>query len=663
MTKGAGYALATKHNHHYHSIHILFKQMKQLFLILFCGFSLFLRAAVNEKPFTLPEIQQWKGAEGAYELNAGAVVTYNDPELEAVAQYLTESLSLTTKAQQGKSKSGIRIQIEKNKKLGKEGYQLKITKDGIVLSAQNKVAARWGVQSILQMAAQSKQIPCGTAIDIPDYELRGFMIDCGRKHIPLDYLRQLVHVMSYYKMNTLQVHLNDNGFKTYFNDDWNETYAGFRIQSEVFPGLTSKDGFYTKDEFRRFIQDAAKEGVEIIPEIDAPAHALAFTRYRPSLSCEKYGADHLDLQNPAVVPFLDSLWNEYLGGPNPVFDCPRVHIGTDEYNNQDSVVVELFRKLTDHLIHTVESHGKQAVLWGALTHAKGKTPVKSENVIMDMWYNGYADPKDMKEQGFKMVSVPDGFVYIVPAAGYYYDYLNDKMLYERWTPAQIGNVKFEERDPQIMGGMFALWNDVCGNGISIGDLHHRIFPAMQVISQKTWHAVNDTVGYAKWNKQRKMLGEGPVANELGHTEFTTASLNPGQTFAPNSEIRQLGYDYQVDFDITWTHEQEGTVLMAGPRAKVYLSDPIGGWLGFSRDGYLFTFRHKGVPGVTEHITIKGTNKSTALYVNNKLVHELKYGIGYKADKKTYPIVRTLVFPLQQSGNFKSKITQFKATKI
>lgn len=148
MTKGAGYALATKHNHHYHSIHILFKQMKQLFLILFCGFSLLLRAAVNEKPFTLPEIQQWKGAEGAYELNAGAVVTYNDPELEAVAQYLTESLSLTTKAQQGKSKSGIRIQIEKNKKLGKEGYQLKITKDGIVLSAQNKVAARWGVHKL-----------------------------------------------------------------------------------------------------------------------------------------------------------------------------------------------------------------------------------------------------------------------------------------------------------------------------------------------------------------------------------------------------------------------------------------------------------------------------------------------------------------------------------
>jgi hexosaminidase len=638
--------------------------MRKYLLVFLCAVAMCAQAAVNEKPFVVPEIQQWKGAEGTFSLVSSTTVTFNDAALEPVAQYLVQGVSLGTKAQEGKRKpNGIHIQIEKNKKLGAEGYQLKITKDGIVLSAQNKTAALWGVQSILQLAKQSKEIPCGVAIDVPDYQYRGFMIDCGRKYIPLDYLRQLVHVMSYYKMNTLQVHLNDNGFKTYFNDDWNETYAGFRIQSELFPGLTSKDGFYTKDEFRRFIRDAAKEGVEIIPEIDAPAHALAFTHYRPSLSCEKYGADHLDLQNPAVVPFLDSLWSEYLAGPDPVFDCPKVHIGTDEYNNQDSTVVELFRKLTDHLIHTVEGYGKQAVLWGALTHAKGKTPVKSENVIMDMWYNGYADPKVMKEDGFKMVSVPDGYVYIVPEAGYYYNYLNDKMLYERWTPAQIGNQKFEERDPQIMGGMFALWNDVCGNGISIGDLHHRIFPAMQVISQKTWHAVNDTIGYANWDKQRRVLGEGPLSNELGNTEFSTANLLPGQSFAPASEMRQLGYDYQVDFDITWSDEKEGTVLMAGPRAKVYLSDPIGGWIGFSRDGYLFTFRYKGQPGVTEHITIKGTNKNTALYVNDKLVHDLKYGIGYKADKKTYRIVRTLVFPLQQTGDFKSKITQFKARKL
>lgn len=58
--------------------------------------------------------------------------------------------------------------------------------------------------------------------------------------------------MSYYKMNTLQVHLNDNGFKQYFNQDWMKTYAAFRLESDTYPGLTARDGFYTKQEFIDF---------------------------------------------------------------------------------------------------------------------------------------------------------------------------------------------------------------------------------------------------------------------------------------------------------------------------------------------------------------------------------------------------------------------------
>lgn len=64
---------------------------------------------------------------------------------------------------------------------------------------------------------------------------------------------------------------------------------------------------------------------------------------------------------------------------------------------------------------------------------------------MSAWYNGYANPKDMIEQGYKLISIPDGLVYIVPAAGYYYDYLNTKYLYENWTPVQIGKAVFRRK--------------------------------------------------------------------------------------------------------------------------------------------------------------------------------------------------------------------------
>ena len=76
------------------------------------------QAAVNEKPFVVPEIQQWKGAEGTFSLVSSTTVTFNDTALEPVAQYLVQGVSLGTKAQEGKRKpNGIHIQIEKNKKL------------------------------------------------------------------------------------------------------------------------------------------------------------------------------------------------------------------------------------------------------------------------------------------------------------------------------------------------------------------------------------------------------------------------------------------------------------------------------------------------------------------------------------------------------------------
>lgn len=62
----------------------------------------------------------------------------------------------------------------------------------------------------------------------------------------MSYLQDLVKIMAYYKMNTLQVHLNDNGFKQYFDNNWDKTYAAFRLESETYPGLTARDGSYSK---------------------------------------------------------------------------------------------------------------------------------------------------------------------------------------------------------------------------------------------------------------------------------------------------------------------------------------------------------------------------------------------------------------------------------
>jgi hexosaminidase len=254
--------------------------------------------------------------------------------------------------------------------------------------------------------------------------------------------------------------------------------------------------------------------VEIIPEIDAPAHSLAFTHYRPDLASKEYGMDHFDLGNPDVYTFMDALFKEYLepspaaAGKEkglPVFRGPRVCIGTDEYSNAKQEVVEQFRTYTDHYLALVESYGKQPSLWGALTHARGTTPVRHEGVLMNCWYNGYAEPDSMRQLGYQLVSIPDGLVYIVPKAGYYNEFLNCEYLYDNWTPAMIGNKHFAEQDPQIEGGMFALWNDIPDPSITIDDLHERIVPAMQTIAAKTWTGRLVSLPYKEFEKLCKSL--------------------------------------------------------------------------------------------------------------------------------------------------------------
>ena len=639
-------------------------------MVIFCLTGSLTRAAVNPKPFVVPELKQWTGKDGNFTpgKDARIVCTSQNPELLRIARMFADDyqqmFGQTLSVAQGKATSGdFVLSLSADKKLGEEGYAIKIT-DRVAISAPTPTGLYWSTRTLLQLAEQNQErsLPQGTIRDYPDYPLRGFMIDCGRKFIPMAYLQDLVKIMAYYKMNTLQVHLNDNGFKQYFEHNWDKTYAAFRLESETYPGLTARDGSYSKKEFIDFQKQAASNFVEIIPEIDVPAHSLALTHYKPEIGSKEYGMDHLDLFKPETYEFVDALFKEYLEGDNPVFVGKRVHIGTDEYSNAKKDVVEKFRAFTDHYIRFVEGFGKQAVVWGALSHAKGDTPVKSENVVMNAWYNGYADPATMIKDGYQLISIPDGLVYIVPKAGYYYDYLNEPYLYKEWTPAHIGKAVFDEKHPSILGGMFAIWNDHVGNGISVKDIHHRIFSPLQTLSVKMWTGAQTGIPYETFNEKRALLSEAPGVNQLARIGKKPELVYERSTVAPGStsDYPEIGYNYTVSFDITGAKESEGTELFRSPNAVFYLSDPIRGMMGFARDGYLNTFPYKVNPGEKATIQIEGDNCSTTLRVNGKVVDEMNtQKLYFNAGKDSMNYVRTLVFPLEKAGNFNSKVQNLK----
>lgn len=655
------------------------RNYRKLVLIVFLVSGSLFGWATNLKPFVVPELTQWQGGEGQMQPSGQIVVA--SPALRSMGQTFCDDYTLLTGRQMSiatgnKAKAGdIVLRLKKDKALGTEGYRMTIGTTCDITAATPK-ALYWGLQTVLQLSEQQPSLPCGSTVDKPQYAIRGFMLDVGRKFVPMPYIKKLARIMAYYKMNTLQLHLNDNGFKQYFDDDWMQTPSAFRLECDTYPGLAAKDGHYTKAEFRTLVNEAAAQFVDIIPEIDAPGHVLAFTQYKPSLASEKYGMDHFDIFNPEVYTFMDNLFKEYLSGKAPVFAGKYVHIGTDEYSNATQELKEKFRAYTDRYLALIESYGKSPMVWGALSHADGTTPVRQKGVTMGLWSNDMADPVEMKRQGWKMISMTDWQTYIVPIADYYHDYLPLDNLYNTWTPRVFRNVTLEENDPCIVGGMFALWNDIYGNGITVADMHDRIFPVLQVIADKTWTAALTTLPFDLFEQKKGLLSEAPGVNEMGRTK---APMSLNEVKAGHNlglPVSEVGFGHRITFTVDCKAEAKGTVLFYGPQSTFFLADPVTGRLGYQREDYLDTFNYTLPTEGEVELTIETTPAATTLYVNGVKRETLAEQRLYVIDKeksrydkmpnvKTLPHVwqpttsmrylRALFFPLQKAGAFKSNV--------
>ena len=628
----------------------------------------------NPKPFVIPALREWQGGQGNYQLNSSARIVLSAAHagsLQKAADILRGELALMgfkLKIATGEPKKGdIYLSLgAQDPVIGQEGY-LFTADQYISIKGNSYRGVFFGTRTLLQLLEQGAQIPQGKAKDYPEFKVRSFVLDVGRKFFSMQFLQDYVRLLSYYKMNDFQIHLNDNGFKKYFGESWDDTYSAFRLENSTYPGLTAKDGSYTKKEFVDLQALADDYAVRIIPEIDAPAHALAFTKVNPALGSREYGMDHLDLHHPGSLEMIKNVFKEYLSGDQPVFRSSEVHIGTDEYAKKEA---EPFRAFTDEMIKYVQSFGKDVRVWGALTHAAGKTPVTVKNVTMNTWYNGYADPVEMKKLGYKQISTPDGWLYIVPAAGYYYDYLNYQMIYEKWSPLQIGDVRFTAGDTSIVGGAFAAWNDIVGNGVSEKDVHDRVFPAMQFVAQKTWGGDAVSMSFKEFNTNRKAIGEGPAINisgRIGKPSQSPVAAVKSLSFKGRNDFtklpfKEIGYDYTVSFAINpASNTGNDVVLFKGPNSTVKLRQGNTGKLGFSRDGYDLDFDYTLPANTWTTVTIAGTSKGTSLYVNGKLQKKLYDNwIQYEdKDKTKMRKVETLVFPLERVGGFKGKLKKLK----
>ena len=212
-------------------------------------------------------------------------------------------------------------------------------------------------------------------------------------------------------------------------------------------------------------------------------------------------------------------------------------------------------------------------------------------------------------------------------------------------------------------GMFAVWNDHCGNGVSQQDVHFRTFPATQVLAEKMWRGKNEMVSYEEFEKLCKQMPEAPGINLLGRVQGEVVfpgqneelSLNGTDSIA--TMLPEIGYPYAVEFEINPDKEQNiNGILFKGPHSTVYANWENKGKLAFSRDGYTFVFHAATLPaGAWTKVRIEGDHKGTTLYINGEKAERLEgrvkqfYNYIHKRKDKMY-MQETLVFPMRQIGD-------------
>ena len=448
-------------------------------------------------------------------------VVYRDEELERTAQLFATELSGqllqdvsakkladTEKPTQGDIVLNFRKAVGDGKEwtqtLGDEGYELNLEAESpgvISISARTKRGVRWGCVALGQLWEKSEgQLPAGVLRDYPAWSVRGFGIDVGRRPVSLELLYRIAEELSKHQMNTLQIHLNDNQIISQSDYDGTkegarQLYAGFRLESDVRnkagQSITSQDLYYSKEEFAQFIEDAAVMGVEVVPEIDTPAHSLALTKVFPKLglSGDPESVDQLDLSNPAAQKLAETIWSEYLTESDVFSGTGTVHIGMDEYFGNQKAFVDYMKALSDYVAEAAPE--KTIRMWGSLSKTGQDYSGLSRKIQLQVWDTDWTDPQEMYDAGFSVINSLSSSLYLIPGGGY--DRLDLDFLEKKWQPnvfeTQEQTWELPRWSSRTLGACYMLWNDYAsqdGNEITEDGLFERFAEPLDILARKLW---------------------------------------------------------------------------------------------------------------------------------------------------------------------------------
>lgn len=438
-----------------------------------------------------------------------------------------------------KSKSDITIEIiDTLENIGKEGYELDVASNGIIIKSADTHGAFYGVVTLLQLIEEhkgDKEIPALYISDVPRFSYRGMHLDVCRHFFNVDQVKSYLDYLAAYKINTFHWHLTDD--------------QGWRIEIKSHPRLTEVGayrkrlptdgdthvyqdslygGFYTQDQIKEVLDYAEKLHIEVIPEIEMPGHATAALAAYPNLSCTGgpfevetgWGVfEDIFCPKEETFAFLEDVIDEVI----ELFPSKYIHIGGDEAPKarweKCEYCQELIKReglkdefeLQSYFIKRMEryinSKGKSIIGWDEILEG-GLAP----NATVMSWTGIEGAIKAAKSGNDAIMT---------PVSHMYFDYyqgnpqsepkaFSAELRLERvYSFDPIPHDLTETESKHILGTQANMWTEYIPD---FNQVEYMLFPRLMALSEVAWGTSNaaDYKGFEK-----KVIRHFPVLDRKG----------------------------------------------------------------------------------------------------------------------------------------------------
>jgi len=398
-----------------------------------------------------------------------------------------------------------------------EAYRLTVEPDGITIGACSSRGFLYGAASLIQLCRISGEgIGCVEIEDEPSFANRGYMLDVSRGRIPkMDYLKKLIDRLALYKINQLQLYMENC------------------LQLDGFEEVWSQTDPFTPEEVLELDSYCSIRGIELVPCIATFGHLYDMLR---SKSFRKYSEMETEVGEPftwynrmryhminAADPESSTLIKKILDQSMPLFRSNKINICCDETFDlgkgksgsmtQNIGYAELYFSYVNRLVEYLQDKGKEVMIWGDVVknHSQHLDKLNSQVTCLN-WYYDY----DAKEEDVKIFSDKGLKQYVCPSVTGHNRLVNDFDL--SFTNirdmAKLGNQFHAE------GFLNTEWGDfghINMPSLSIPGMIYGAAQGWNVGDDRNFCSIDQTISFVEYgDTSRKLVG---LLRELSHQDY------------------------------------------------------------------------------------------------------------------------------------------------